>query len=549
MKNKFYTLVTMGLILFSLHVFSQKKVVVVEPDEGIDIGALNEAINSGDTTGNTVYELRRGGLYLLNGAISHTGYNLHIRAEDGEGPRPVLQPAADELGNSDRHFNPGGSLTLEGLYLQGRGELGAIDNRTIVVSGDSNRIILDDCFVDYTEQAVVRLTSSHNSVYITNSIIRNSLRPENPNNGRVVDTRSNPTDSIVIEFSTIYNCSSSIIRMGGGFVNYARLNHNTVYQSQFRGGISLEVALEADITNNVFYNFGYVANNTYHDVLFGVDSMFTYGEYTDADRRFDFSNNNFYKDQEITDIIDQFGPDTLTRFAADDTLEQNPIPFEYVLRDQLFVNEALLENTEITDVQTPAILNFIANGQVDTSNIFMESLEFQNPPPLNLDYWRFYTENNYQIRGSNPPNPYADEDTLVLGEVQTGAFNFSYNSDSRSATAADGGLPLGDPRWMTTGTTSSENFAKLSIDEVKAYPNPFSQNITFELHFKESTNVRIQIFNALGKEVFNADKIISPGINQLELSLYEIKQPGLYFYRIYTNADMEDAVSGKLMKR
>lgn len=548
MKNKFYTLVTMGLILFSLHAFSQKKVVVVEPDEGINIGALNEAINSGDTTGNTIYELRRGGLYLLNGAISHTGYHLHIRAEDGKGPRPVLQPAADELGNSDRHFNPGGSLTLEGLYLQGQGELGAIDKRTIVVSGDSNRIVLDNCFADYSEQTIVRLTSSHNSVYILNSIIRNSIRPENPGNGRVVDTRSNPTDTIVIENSTIYNCSSAIIRMGGGFTNYVKINHNTIYQTGYNTSVNLQVALEADITNNIFYNFGYAANDSWHGVLFWADSMYTYGDYTDADRKFDFSNNNFFIEQEIVDIINEYSPDTLYRFADEDSLQLDTIPYNYIPRTYLFANEEVL-NDKDTDIDPPALINFIANGQVDTSNIFRESLEFGNPPPLNLDYWKFYTKNNYEIRGANPPNPYADEDTLILGEVQTGAYDFSYDSDSRSATAAEGGLPLGDPRWMSTGTVSSENVANLSNIEVKAYPNPFSGNVTFEFQTEESTNVQVRIFNLLGKEVFNADKTVSPGNNQLELNLSDIKQSGLYFYKVYTNSDLGAAFSGKLVKR
>ena len=70
MKRKIYTLLLTVMLFFTLPLLGQKTVVVVQPDAGVDIGALNTAINTAADPGNTIFELKRGGLYLLNGTIS-----------------------------------------------------------------------------------------------------------------------------------------------------------------------------------------------------------------------------------------------------------------------------------------------------------------------------------------------------------------------------------------------------------------------------------------------------------------------------------------------
>jgi hypothetical protein len=445
MKSNIYNLIFIGILFFSFPSFAQKTIVVVEPDAGIDIGALNAAISSAADPGNTIFELRKGGLYLLNGTISHSGYTLHIRAEEGEGPRPVLQPAVDEQGNSGRHFTSA-SLILEGLYLQGRSELGAIESQPIRVSEADSRIVIDDCFIDYSGQSIVRLNTTGNSVFITNSIIRNSLLPDNPANGRVLDTRGNPQDTLSVEFSTIYNNGARMIRPDGAEILHINFNHNTVYQVSFTQDFGLDITKDVKVTNNVFYNFAYRANNTTHSPFFSADSIGIGGSYTDADRSFDFRNNNFYQQQELEDILEQFDPGGRYRFNSWDIDQQDTIWFEYVMRTNIFASQAILDTAVLTP--KPILLHFIENGQADTTNIFSEMLTFDNAPPLNLDYWKFYVENDYEISGMNPPNPFADEDPDVLGEVAEGAYSFRYNGDSKSATAAEGGIPLGDPRWV-----------------------------------------------------------------------------------------------------
>lgn len=540
MKCNFYYLIFIGILLISFPVFAQKTVVTVQPDAGLDIGALNNAISNAADPGNTIFELKKGGLYLLNGSIAFTGYTLHIRAEEGPGLRPVLQPAVDQQGSASRHFNSSGNLTLEGLYLQGRSELGAVIDQPIRVSGKDTKVIINDCFIDYANSTAVRLNTSGNSVFISNSIIRNCLLPDNPDNGRLIDTRSNPTDTISVVNSTIYNGGSRLIRTAGANIKYVELNHNTIYQVSIKENFMLDAIKEAKITNNIFYNFSYRANNTLHDPIFTVDSIGVGGEYTDAERHFNLSNNNFYQQKEIADVFDNFGADTLYRYNAWDSLQLNKIEFRYVINTNLFANKSILDTAVLTP--KPVLLNFIENGQVDTTNIFSEMLEFDNAPPLNLDYLKFYVENGYAIGGTNPPNPFADENPDVLGEVSSGAYTFSYLSSTKSATAAEGGKPLGDPRWeIIEDNTSVNNLNSLST--IITYPNPSNGQFTLNYSPKTGKNVTLYVVNMLGKKVFYKEYQNNPSIIE-EINLRDLGK-GLYFVQI--EEDRRVSATSKIM--
>lgn len=546
MKKNFYILFIVGILTFSISAYGQKTVVVVQPDAGLNVGALNNAITSAADPGNTIFELKRNGLYLLNGAISHTGYTLHIRAEAGTGTRPVLQPAVDALGASANHFNPGGSLILEGLYIQGRNELGAIKDRQIIVSGNSNKILIDDCIFDYSNQAFIRLTSINNTISIKNSILRNSVRPENPNNGRIIDTRSTPQDTIIIENSTIYNCFANLLSADAGLIKYMKFNHNTVFQSSLTYDMNIAQILKADITNNIFYSFALRADGHSHHALFRADSIFTVGEYTDANRHFNLSNNNFYNQKEFGDILDQYCPNMLTRYEPSDKLHANPILYKYSLRTNYFVNKAMLDT--ITVSKPPVLWKFIKNGQVDTANVFSEELKFKNLPPLNLDYWKVFVENSFNIGSVTPPNAFADEDKNVLGEVTTGAFDFGYNTGAKSAIAATDGKPLGDPRWALH-TPVSAPIIHDNTNELVSYPNPFKENLTFEIKSEEVSSAKISVFNILGTEVLTLDKQLTKGNNIVPVNLGTKLKSGIYFYQVrVNNSGNKPVFSGKLMK-
>ncbi len=553
MKKQLYFLSIIGILVFIPQVSGQKNVVVVEPDEGVNIGALNDAIADVDSTerGNTIFELRRDGLYLINGGISHSGYTLHIRGEDGPGSKPVLQSAVDELGEGARLFTPSGGLILENLYLLGRDENGGIENQPIRITADSLEIIVDNCVLDYSNQSMVRTNSSGNVVYVINSVLRNSLRPDNPSNGRIIDTRGNPNDTLWIANNTIYNNGATQLRSDGGFTLFANFDHNTVYQTSFNHNMALDIIFKANVTNNLFYNFLYRGGKSNHDAFFRVDSMFTIGDKSDADRYFDFSNNNWYTEDTIGYIIDTYGPDTIDgQYSFDEINDPDHLDtlyFPEILRTSWFANDSLLA-LDLPE-GPPTIMHFIENGQVDTTGLFREKLVFRNPPPLNLDYWKFYTENGWAISGTNPPNAFADEDPLVLGEVQEGAFDFSYNASSRSATAADDGLPLGASKWVPFTPVSARDLKMRT--GVSTFPNPFENMVTFNIESQQASDVRIQVFDLLGKEICAVYDAVGQGNEQVTVNLNKITHPGIYLYKIefITDEGIRTSSSGKLIKK
>jgi len=561
MKAKFYIWFFIGVLFLSIPAFGQKTVVVVQPDTGLNIGALNNAINSAANPGNTIFELKRGGLYLLNGTVSHTGYTLHIRAEAGTGACPILQPGVDALGVSSYHFGAGASIILEGLYIYGLNELGAFVGNAINVTGTGNRTVINNCYLDYSNASFVYLSSINNRVFITNSICRNATQPANASNGRVIDARGNPQDTLVIKNSTIYNVSAKTIS-GPGYVGYMDFSNNTSFRCNLTSVFALGGTVDCHINNNIFYDYCLRgARNSPTHTLFTIDSIYTVGSKTDADRHFDMRNNNWYQEPQYMEYILEYTPkpgdtnykdDMLYTFALSDTEKKDKIWYtEFCIRKHLFnqpIYDTIVNNPYFPDAVTE---KWVKSGQIDTANFISESLSFKNPPPFFADYWKFQIQNHWSIKGTNPPNAYADEDLTAMGEVKTGAFDFSYNTGSKSAKGGIGGLPLGDPRWTPFSTVSVEDIETNKLNTVKTYPNPANQQITFEIKSEESTSVKIILSDLLGKQLMMVEKQLVSGNNSIFVDLKSISRTGIYLYQIQFESSngKKSITSGKFVKK
>jgi hypothetical protein len=280
----------------------------------------------------------------------------------------------------------------------------------------------------------------------------------------------------------------------------------------------------------VFYNHIYRATKGTHSAIFGVDSIGDGGPYTDAERYFDFRNNNHYIDQDIADILTQFDATGL-----------------YEIRTNVFANRAVLDTAVV--IQPPRLLHFIAAGQADTLNNFREHLRFDNAPPLNLEYWKFYVENNGSLIGTNPPTPFADENPDVLGEVTEGAYTFSYNDDARSAKAATGGLPLGDPRWAPYSTVSVRNPGNTDLSTVNIFPNPFTDVVNIAFETQTQTTVTLRIIDMIGREVIRTTQHVHAGSNTFTLNLADVTHQGMYLYQLHAENELKPLAAGKLIRR
>ena len=231
---------------------------------------------------------------------------------------------------------------------------------------------MDGCFIDYDQQCPTRINVQGVSVHFDNCIFRNIINVNDVNNGRIVDTRSNSTDSIRITNSTIYHHGDLILRTAGGALKSFEFDHNTVYLAGET--FDLGVIKNVKITNNILYNAEWQGGDSIPSAgyVFSCDSVGSTGDFTDAERLFDLSNNNFYTEQSLVDIINSGKRTVAVMF----------------------------------DTITTA---FITAGQCDTSDIIHEMLVFDNPPPPVDEYLQVYHDNYGILDAVEVPNFYADE--------------------------------------------------------------------------------------------------------------------------------------------
>ncbi len=84
-------------------------------------------------------------------------------------------------------------------------------------------------------------------------------------------------------------------------------------------------------------------------------------------------------------------------------------------------------------------------------------------------------------------------------------------------------------------------------EHVRVFPNPFQDQITFAIDKADSDKISIQIFDILGKLIYNMEETINESENYIRISTDEnigFINPGTYFYKITTGNHTE---TGKLI--
>lgn len=97
-------------------------------------------------------------------------------------------------------------------------------------------------------------------------------------------------------------------------------------------------------------------------------------------------------------------------------------------------------------------------------------------------------------------------------------------------------VKIGIHIYAYLGTESTTNIA-----DIKVFPNPFNNNISFKIN--EKGNFKIEIFDQFGKQVFL--KEINSETQQTTVKWEIGLSAGIYYYRIKTNSGI---VNGKLVK-
>lgn len=483
-----------------------QEVVKVAPDEGLNAGALNAAIEQ--YTNTVIYELERGGIYYLSKRIT-TQWDLHIRAEEGEGERPILQYAADENNEIDRLFSLGGNTKLEGLYLTNKADNGDDAGNTIRAEVKDIRLEFIDCMFDHSYKAPLRIQVSGTSTFFKGCYFRNVWNPNDPGDSKVVDTRGNETDTIWFDNCTIMHTGDLITRTDDGFLKYLHFDHNTAYV--LGDCLDLNITLEAVVTNNIFYNVLWQMSDTLGgsgpEAYFHVDSLGTLGEYTDADRSFKLTNNNFFVEQKYYDFLSGDGSGFVKPLFSDENCA-----------------------------------NFIASGQMDTTNIISEALIFENPPAAPLAYIKLWHDNLGTMDGVDVPDeslPFADLDLMNPGGEND--FSLKYNSNSKSATASATGGPLGAAMWFDTTVGINE---LVKTDHFSLYPNPAENKIFITFKENQLTSLQLGIYNMAGTKVKDQSFFGVAPSSKVEVDVSDLST-GVYIFRaLLENGKIRD---GKLI--
>lgn len=471
--------------------FAQRTVFI--PSSGSSVGVLNEVI-AADTlaTGErvdsaTVYKLERGGYYLLNGSIENR-FPLTIIAADSAGDRPVLQPAVPSGGSASRAFRVRDDLTLKGLYVTNLDNGGGQVDQILRCSADSIRLTIEDCHLDRAAQAGIRCDNPGMTIKIMNSAFSNIGITSDPNNGRGIDDRGNDIDSLIVENSTFFNLTSTVLRDGGGLINYLWFNHNTVVNIGQRGMDAGQVSWFR-LTNNLFANAGFLgrapsADPDFANIVIIADSIAPGGPTQVIDVR----NNNFWLD---TTGIASVYPDTVSA---------QPL---YSATVQAFVDEA----------------------GTGASNI-SENPVFTNGPASPITVMTTW----YADPGNTPAMD--DGGATTINQLP---FDMAYSLTSASYTASLAGQPLGDLNWWGLEITGLEDRLLTQSAKLTNYPNPFTTQTTIRYELESAGNVRLAVYNMTGQQI----AVITEG--QQPAGTHEVTweagnyASGIYFYRLEVN--------------
>ena len=499
-------LLTLAFVVLGFFVLSAQDELVVESTA---VGSLNDAI-FGDTTAtgervnpNRIYVLRRGTPYLLSGSIRWSDFNIHIKAEEGDGPRPLLVFSPTEGGETISQvfrMDNGANLTLEGIHITARDLLKGYAERGVRMSGDYGRLIMDDCVVEEAGQSAFRLNADSINVYITNSIFNRIGEPEDPNNGRLFDNRGHPLDTLWLENSVVYNVSSRYYRNGGSNPKIINgiFERNTFWGSG-QNAFTFGLVENLTFTNNIAANSRFLAFPA-DDVRYIIQlDTFIQGE-----TNITISHNNFFTDQEILDATPAVNVAGDSIFAFPDSLYD------------AFTEMALMDK-----------------GTAETN--FTEVLAFTDAPPFPTQYLTTGSQDTLQDDGIEGAGEW-DLSDLTPNESFSGLgpetynrydtfHDFSYPASARSQTAGTVGQPIGANQDFTT--SSNDFFVE---NNIMYYPNPAVDRL-FVANLENLSIRQVVIFNLAGQALEQV-------INGKDQSLLEINvsnlTSGLYVLSLVT---------------
>ena len=403
--------------------------VIVQSDNGIDrINGLLTAIETcADTTVvttetktevacNNTFILQRNGRSYVQGKWVIKN-NVVVKADQGEGAMPLIQIMADETGESNADMiRFEANATFKGIYFYGREAMtDAHQQRMLRLDGQGNRLILEDCFADYCRNFFIRTDNTDCRIYLKNSTFRNMAKA-NGSNGRLVDTRGNGADTVLIHNCLVYNILGHFTRFDGGKINHLEWTNNTFYNcgSNPEVGAVNTVKIENNILGNVGWRMASKAIEVNEetgeierdDAIWNVEMP---AEGTDISNvKIVIRNNNVFNTNEMLAIYAKYP-------------------------------ETAIVPTELS----PGGKYLMEQGKLTYENNISEQLTFDNPGPVHYDFINMHMSDPDQPEENFDEMPwFIDEDELP-GIIPGSVYTYGYPSSAQSATASTTGGKLG----------------------------------------------------------------------------------------------------------
>jgi len=503
MKN-FYFLIAVLCLLFTIGQANAQNTRIVKVNGWDGTGdiesfnnVLSEAIDNDSTerkiNPNVIFELKPGQVYPQGMTIRNYDYHLHIKAEEGTGPKPIIMPGKMANGNYGAKFIISfNHVTLDGIELSGHTPTGGVLNRMFEFSGNSFRCVVNNCHLDGDRGALIALFGDSASVFLSDSKFGNTgHRITSGGNGRTIDFR--PTalyvDTLVVQNCTHYSQTDRLIRNMGTVVNYLKWDHNSAINNVgFHGSLQLGDVKEAYVTNNIFANsisLGHydarTQEQTQPEKFFSVISL---NGTSITNQVVVVRNNNIYSDQALIDV-----------WAKYDSVSA-PLAITPTVEDKI--------------------------GAANVNNAwFSEPLSFNSFCGPISDYVDAFL--------SNPAASSFPENWCVGGDggYYPEEIDASYGTTANSYTKADNGFPLGDlnfyperkTAWLKWNSgdslTNTVDETILTGNAIKMYPNPANSVLNFS-----STVETVIIYSLDGKFLKSANKVNAISISDLKTGIY-----------------------------
>ncbi len=269
--------------------------------------------------------------------------------------------------------------------------------------------------------------------------------------------------------------------------------------------------------------------------------------------------------QAQVNIYDKFDDVSLPGWSAEKlkikySLSESSDSNGYII---IYTDEVLKKNSQIGSItkvkpftfSDSCIINLMVQGisndvtftvgilyDIDKNNMYNEDediLVLSKPISLNFKGWKQIkiklTEENFRLISN-----YNDNFSVVQSESFGMRFDFQTGKEFKESKIETGIALITE--IINRGIVydkNKKNKEEESYFNAKNYPNPFNSSTTIMYTLNESTNVRITVYDRLGREIATlVDEVQSAGTHTVIFNASDLPS-GTYFYRIKTNSYTE----------